>query len=122
MPLTTAPRSFPVPVCTESVPLHISRVVISALTDRLRESPDDVQRAVIEATLAAFDAERRSTTFEEQISTLYTNLSKVHERAEDWAAAANALSLIPIDTGVRTVPGTPRCTAALRRRRRRVFA
>ena len=82
---------------------------VDAVADRLLER-------------AEIDAERRSTTFEEQISTLYTNLSKVHERAEDWAAAANALSLIPIDTGVRTVPGTPRCTAALHRRRRRVFA
>lgn len=88
-------------VANESTPLVISRVVLSEFATILPKLGDDQHVKI--AQIAIEKIQPRVVAFEDQISVIRENLSKVFEENEQWVDAAKILIGIPLESGQRCV-------------------
>mmetsp|Transcript_10184 Transcript_10184/g.30634 ORF Transcript_10184/g.30634 Transcript_10184/m.30634 type:complete len:393 (-) Transcript_10184:278-1456(-) len=86
-------------VLSDSVTLVLSRQLLTAFAQQLPSLPDDAFKEVAEYTLAKVAP--RVVSFEEQVTAIREGLAAVHEREEDWTAAARTLAGIDLDSGMR---------------------
>lgn len=88
-------------VAAESTPLVISRVVLSEFASLLPKLEADLHVKI--AQVAIEKIQPRVVAFEDQISVIRENLSKVFEEHEQWVDAAKILIGIPLESGQRYV-------------------
>lgn len=85
-------------ISDEEVPLVISRQILGAYSQLLKDLEPELHKQV--ATYSLEKLQPR-VAFEEQVSTIRENLAKVYEEEESWGEAAKCLREIPLETGNR---------------------
>ncbi|KAL6774595.1 hypothetical protein ACKKBG_A25590 [Auxenochlorella protothecoides x Auxenochlorella symbiontica] len=90
-------------VLSDSVPLLLSRQLLSLLASSISRLPSDCQEDVARHALDRLQP--RAVSHEEQITALREQLALVYERRELWSQAAQALAGIDLDSGVRLLDG-----------------
>jgi COP9 signalosome complex subunit 4 len=88
-------------VLSDTVPLVVSRQLLTAFAHSIAQLPPEPQKEVAENMLARVAP--RLVSFEEQVAGVREALAALHERQEDWTAAAQTLAGIDLDSGVRLV-------------------
>ena len=97
----TTLRNFVEHVTSEEVALVVSRQVLGEFATALPQLPPSERKA-----LGSFALERiqsRTSSFEEQASTIREHLAAVYEAEEEWSTAAKMLAGIPLDSGIRVL-------------------
>jgi len=87
-------------ISDEEVPLVISRQILGAYSQVLKDLQPELHKQV--ATYSLEKLQPR-VAFEEQVSTIRENLAKVYEKEESWGDAAKCLREIPLETGNRVL-------------------
>lgn len=88
-------------IALDSVPLVVSRQVLQELAVGL---PSLATAGLQELGKYTLDkVQRRGVSFEEQASTIREHLAQAYEKEEEWAAAAQVLAAIPLDSGIRVL-------------------
>lgn len=88
-------------IASENTPLVISRVVLQEYALGLPQL--DPEQHVKVAQIAIEKIQPRVVAFEDQISVIRENLSKVFEENEQWVEAAKILIGIPLESGQRVL-------------------
>lgn len=111
-------------VVNENVSLVISRSVLTDVSLRLQQLPDETSKAVSHYTLdkvnnqqtkqnrlffylllfkfiyvVSLQVQPRVISFEEQVASIRQHLADIYERNQVWKEAANVLVGIPLETG-----------------------
>ncbi|XP_026472790.1 COP9 signalosome complex subunit 4 isoform X2 [Ctenocephalides felis] len=84
-------------IVNEHVSLVISRQILTDVSVRLTQLPDDVSKSVSHYALDR--VQPRVISFEEQVSSIRQHLADIYERNQNWKCAANVLVGIPLETG-----------------------
>ncbi|XP_043476723.1 COP9 signalosome complex subunit 4 [Leptopilina heterotoma] len=84
-------------IVNENVSLVISRQVLTDVSSRLLNLPDEISKAVSHYTLDK--VQPRVISFEEQVASIRQHLADIYERNQNWREAANVLVGIPLETG-----------------------
>lgn len=85
----------------DSVPLVVSRQVVSDLAEAIFTLPSDAFVAIAEHALKVLHT--RINSFEEHFSTISEKLASIFESSGKFRAAADLLAAIPLDSGQRCV-------------------
>eukprot|EP01133_Synstelium_polycarpum_P007700 gene7700-9015_t len=94
-------KTFITHVTDESTPLVISRTILLSLTASLKTLDVDSQMTLSQYVLDRI--QDRVVAFEEQVSEIRYNLSKLYELQENWREAAKCLIAIPLDSSQRVI-------------------
>ena len=86
---------------SDDVPLVISRQVLLSLCSELARLPSERYKDTADVALEKITP--RVVSFEEQVSVLREGLSKLYQDEELWSAAAQVLSGIDLDSGIRVL-------------------
>ncbi|XP_014207002.1 COP9 signalosome complex subunit 4 [Copidosoma floridanum] len=95
--LTEALKIFIEAIVNENVSLVISRQVLTDVSNRLQNLPDEISKAVSHYTLDK--VQPRVISFEEQVASIRQHLADIYERNMEWRMAAAVLVGIPLETG-----------------------
>ena len=86
---------------SEEVPLVVSRQLLQALCPEVSQLPPQAHKET--ASFALDKIQGRVVSFEEQLSVLREGLAKLYESEKDWIRAAQILSGIDLDSGIRVL-------------------
>jgi len=86
---------------SDDVPLVISRQVLLSLCQSLQSLPSERHKETADFALEKISP--RVVSFEEQVSVLREGLSKLYQHERLWSAAAQVLSGIDLDSGIRVL-------------------
>jgi len=84
----------------KAVPLVVSRQILQAYSQMLKDLPDELHKQV---ALYSLEKMQPRVAFEEQVSNIREKLAKVYESEESWTEAAECLRKIPLDSGNRVL-------------------
>jgi len=84
-------------IVNENVSLVISRQILTDISIRLTQMPDDVSKTI--ALYMLDKVQPRVISFEEQHASIRQHLAAIYEREQNWEEAARALVGIPLETG-----------------------
>eukprot|EP00889_Picochlorum_renovo_P001888 jgi/Picre1/28918/NNA_004314.t1 len=94
-------KSYVDHVLSESVPLVMSRALITNLSECMPSLPKELQQV-----LSQFVIERiqpRAVSYEEPLMKMCEYLSELFQQQEEWSEAANTLARIDLESGMRVV-------------------
>lgn len=93
-------------VLSESVPLVMSRTLITHMIECMRRGLGDNQTIESQKSLCEYIIQRiqpRAVSYEEPLMTVCEYLSTVYQGQQAWSAAADTLARIDVESGMRVV-------------------
>ncbi|GAQ90122.1 hypothetical protein KFL_006030050 [Klebsormidium nitens] len=94
-------KAFVDHMVSDDVPLVASRQLLQQFATSLPTLQPQVHKAVAHHALTKIQP--RVVSFEDQVSTIREGVASIYERDEEWTQAAQMLSGIDLDTGMRVV-------------------
>ncbi|WJX43558.1 COP9/signalosome complex subunit Csn4 [Trifolium repens] len=97
-------RKFIDHMLSDDVPLVVSRQLLQSFAEELGRLAPDTQKEIAHYILAQIQP--RVVSFEEQVLVIREKLAELYESEEQWSKAAQMLSGIDLDSGMRVVDDT----------------
>ncbi|TXG52258.1 hypothetical protein EZV62_021427 [Acer yangbiense] len=91
-------------VLSDDVPLVVSRQLLQTFAQELGRLEPDTQKDIANYTLAQIQP--RVVSFEEQVLIIREKLADLYESEQQWSKAAQMLSGIDLDSGMRVIDDT----------------
>ncbi|KAI4389923.1 hypothetical protein MLD38_002090 [Melastoma candidum] len=91
-------------VLSDDVPLVVSRQLLQNLAQELGSLEADMQKDIAHYTLSQIQP--RVVSFEEQLLVIREKLAELYESEQQWSKAAQMLSGIDLDSGMRVIDDT----------------
>jgi COP9 signalosome complex subunit 4 len=89
------------PVLSDDVPLVVSRQLLQSFAQELGRLEPETQKEIAQFTLTQIQP--RVVSFEEQALVIREKLAGLYESEQEWSKAAQMLSGIDLDSGMRAV-------------------
>ncbi|KAK2433301.1 COP9 signalosome complex subunit [Trifolium repens] len=97
-------RKFIDHMLSDDVPLVVSRQLLQSFAEELGRLGPDTQKEIAHYILAQIQP--RIVSFEEQVLVIREKLAELYESEEQWSKAAQMLSGIDLDSGMRVIDDT----------------
>ncbi|WJX49614.1 COP9/signalosome complex subunit Csn4 [Trifolium repens] len=97
-------RKFIDHMLSDDVPLVVSRQLLQSFAEELGRLVPDTQKEIAHYILAQIQP--RVVSFEEQVLVIREKLAELYESEEQWSKAAQMLSGIDLDSGMRVIDDT----------------
>ncbi|XP_044475454.1 COP9 signalosome complex subunit 4 [Mangifera indica] len=91
-------------ILSDDVPLVVSRQLLQTFVQELRRLQAETQKEIANYTLAQIQP--RVVSFEEQVLVIREKLADLYESEQQWSKAAQMLSGIDLDSGMRVIDDT----------------
>ncbi|GAB2224876.1 hypothetical protein Droror1_Dr00005654 [Drosera rotundifolia] len=88
-------------ILSDDVPLVVSRQLLQSFAQDLENVESEVQKEIAHYTLSLIQP--RVVSFEEQVLVIREKLSELYESEQEWSKAAQMLSGIDLDSGMRGI-------------------
>ncbi|CAI8600428.1 unnamed protein product [Vicia faba] len=97
-------RKFIDHILSDDVPLVVSRQLLQSFAEELGRLTPETQKEIAHFILAQIQP--RVVSFEEQVLVIREKLAELYESEEQWSKAAQMLSGIDLDSGMRVIDDT----------------
>ncbi|XP_039689292.1 COP9 signalosome complex subunit 4 [Medicago truncatula] len=97
-------RKFIDHMLSDDVPLVVSRQLLQSFAEELGRLAPETQKEIAHYILAQIQP--RVVSFEEQVLVIREKLAELYESEEQWSKAAQMLSGIDLDSGMRVIDDT----------------
>ncbi|KAK2379605.1 COP9 signalosome complex subunit [Trifolium repens] len=104
-------RKFIDHMLSDDVPLVVSRQLLQSFAEELGRLVPDTQKEIAHYILAQIQP--RVVSFEEQVLVIREKLAELYESEEQWSKAAQMLSGIDLDSGMRVIDDTFRLSKCI---------